>query len=398
MIPITTKCKVDVCCRHTYTVCAHAVQGDAYTRAVECELYHNSEPWYDADGADVYVSYQRMYGQTGEYRLLPNGQVAGSVTGNKLYVILSPDVTLDFGLVSIQIRMHKDDNQTTLPKMHLAVQRNPGYTADLCPIERSEICAPYAHARIAEVSDGSSAVEITIAGIYEGFVTGVFLEYILRPFRYNEPVMVSIESGEFDLVNGHIYRTTIPVAADFWCRAVLHYVTQNGEAKILESRWEIAPCSACGGIHSDERLNYPHNDPVLYTHINPYLQKNNDQSVVEVYASTVNGTVNHLILEYVALPVEDEFEEYDVKTFVPLCGMVVVKRREYIHTEYDRAITVPIEVEGYDFMKGHSELITIPVSSGYACRAVLQYTQRNGCKRVQVSKWNVIGGEYLPET
>lgn len=250
MIPVTTKCRVDVCCLHTYTVCVNAMQGDAYTRAVECELYHNSEPWYDADGADVYVSYQRMYGQTGEYRLLPNGQVAGSVTGNKLYVTLSPDVTLDFGLVSIQIRMQKDGNQTTLPKMHLAVQRNPGYTADLRPIERSEICSPYAHARIVEVSDGNSVVDLTISSIYEGVVSDISLEYVIRPIEENESVVMPIEIGEFDLVNGHIYRAIIPVVADFCFRAVLRYTDLSGEGRVLEGEWGIAPCSVCGGIHS----------------------------------------------------------------------------------------------------------------------------------------------------
>lgn len=391
MITITTEGCIDVLCHHSPAVCINAVQGDAYTRAVECDLYAEHKPWIEADGSTVYVHYQLPDGTTGKYDLLPDGQVAGSVTGNKLHVLLSPDVTRYFGLVRIWVQLQKGDNKISLPDMHLFLQMNPLWNYQSEPIDRSEICSPHAHARIVEVRDGNSAVDLTISGIYEGFVTGISLEYILRPIEYNNPVTIPVEIGEFDLVNGHIYTASIPVDADFFYRAVLHYMDKDGNASNFESRWEIAPCSACGGIHSSEYLNFPHNNPVLFTYINPYRQINTDQTVVEVRASSVNATVTNLYLEYTSLPVNDEFEDKNINTAFGAFNVP-----EYIYTDSERAVAVHIDVEDRDYLSGHSEWITIPVSSGYACRAVMHYRQHNGCERIMVSKWNVIDFE-IPE-
>lgn len=185
ILPITVKRREDVVSPNPCTFLAHAVQGDAYTRAIECELYHDGTPWNDGDGASVYVFYEWPDGQTGEYNLLPNGEVAGSVTGNKLQVLLSPGETSVSGLVRIWVSLHKDGHRITLPEMHLAVEKNPtepdhlysvpytnldglccynvgGVTlSDLSPEERAAIAAEIAEQIQAAMDESEAATEET---------------------------------------------------------------------------------------------------------------------------------------------------------------------------------------------------------------------------------------------
>ncbi len=117
-------------------------------------------------------------------------------------------------------------------------------------IDRSEVCDPFAYARITGTTEAESTIELTVAGICETFVSGISLEYVLRPSDENESVLVPVEIGEYDLVNGHVYALTIPVVADYLYRAVLNYSSPDGIAQTFEGRWSFAPCSVCGGVHS----------------------------------------------------------------------------------------------------------------------------------------------------
>ena len=150
-------------------------------------------------------------------------------------------------LVNIKVRNADATKVVCTPSLELRIRQ-----IDRIDIDKSEVCDPCAYARITETTEAESTIELTVVGICETFVTGIALEYVLRPFDENESVSVPVEIGEHDLVNGHIYTLTIPVSTDYLYRAVLNYTKPDGTAQAFEGWWSYAPCSVCGGIHSWE--------------------------------------------------------------------------------------------------------------------------------------------------
>ena len=156
---------------------------------------------------------------------------AYTIDGNIVTVELSPELLNIKHPLFVYLRIHNADNTVRIHTHGVPLWIEQCWALT---IDRNEICDPYIGAILTDETESQSTANITVSGINETFVTGIFLEYVLRPSKDNEPVLVSIEIGEFDLVNGHIYTITIPVVVDFNYRAVLHYVDQDGNAQTLE--------------------------------------------------------------------------------------------------------------------------------------------------------------------
>lgn len=331
---------------------------------------------------------------TGFYSTI-DGETAYSVSGNKITFQLSPELLENEYPVFVHVGVLDNDGKCcgTLTQEVALYVKQVGIKLD------PKMVAPYINGRYKEATDTGSTIAVTLSNIAPELITRFYLEYALRPLdawlEEHEPISIPIEIGDFaGGIPGKIYEIALPVSAGFAFRTVLEYVDYDGNNHTLcdcDDGWNITvPCADCGGIHSWERLNYPHNNPTVYTYINPNVQGSDEETKVQVRATQVNGTVTDWCLEYAPLPVEDKYKTYNVDTIYVGFGTITEERREYIHTDEDGIFSVPIEVGNHDYLDGHSEYVTIPVSSGYACRTVLHYTQNNGFERVKVSEWNTI--------
>lgn len=331
---------------------------------------------------------------TGFYSTI-DGETAYSVSGNKITFQLSPELLENEYPVFVHVGVLDDDGKCcgSLTQEVALYVKQVGIKLD------PKMVAPYIYSRYKEETETGSIIITTLSNIAPELITSFYLEYALRPvskwLEDHEPISIPIEIGDYaGGIPGKQYEIALPVGTSYVFRTVLKYVDYDGISHTIcdcDEGWNfMVPCSVCGGIHTSEYLNHPHNNPNLYTYINPNLQKSDEETIVEVSASQVNGTVTGWSIEYAPLPTEDEYKEYDVNVTYPIFGLAVEKMREYIHTEEDGIVSIPIEISDRDFLKGHSEKVAIPVSTGYACRSVLHYTQHNGWKRVKVSKWNTI--------
>lgn len=335
---------------------------------------------------------------TGFYSTIA-GETAYSVSGNKITFQLSPELLENEYPVFVHVGVLDDEGKCrgTLTQEVALYVKQVGIKLD------SKMVAPYINGRYKEATDTGSTIAVTLSNIAPELITSLSLEYALRPLFVwlgeHEPISVSIELGDYaGGIPGKTYEIALPVSAGFAFRTVLKYVDYDGTSHTLcdcDDGWNfLVPCMDCGGIHTWETLNYPHNDPTVHTYIIPNRQETEEETdvetMVEVYAAQVNGTVTDWRLEYAPLPVEDKFKPYTVNTTYPIWGTFPEEMCECIHTEEDGIVSISIEVGDNDFLKGHTARVTIPVASGYACRTVLHYTQNNGFERVKVSKWNTI--------
>ena len=220
--------------------------GPSYRQGIAFHLSEGLVAKKVPEGYSVVICWDTADGEHGSYSKIEDS-VAYSISGNVVTVELSPELLSIKQPLSVGIYIHNADDTCGIRTFRVPVHIEQCYIPH---IERSECCDPYIDAYIAEEAEGGSVIEVTVAGIYEGLVSAIFLEYCIKPIEENKSVLIPIEAGKFDLVNGHSYEVQIPVEHDFVCRGVLHYEDKAGNAKVLEGRWELAHCSVCGGIHS----------------------------------------------------------------------------------------------------------------------------------------------------
>ncbi|MBQ7801713.1 MAG: metallophosphoesterase [Oscillospiraceae bacterium] len=78
-----------------------ASQDDCYTRAIEFTLLAGGDPWEIPEDAAVVIRYSKEDGKGGEYDTLPDGTTAWSIDGNRLTVLLAPQVLTVAGSVKL---------------------------------------------------------------------------------------------------------------------------------------------------------------------------------------------------------------------------------------------------------------------------------------------------------
>lgn len=86
----------------------HAKQGEAYTRAINIELYNDGAAWTPPTGAHYKVSYRKPDGTGGTYDTITQGSrtlTAVSASGNILSVSLAPQVLTCAGLVTCEVHI-----------------------------------------------------------------------------------------------------------------------------------------------------------------------------------------------------------------------------------------------------------------------------------------------------
>ncbi len=81
------------------------IQNDCYTRAVEFCLFSGEELWLIPEGVTAVVSFRKEDGTGGEYDTLPDGSRAWEVEGNRLTVLLAPQVMTVPGDVELSVAL-----------------------------------------------------------------------------------------------------------------------------------------------------------------------------------------------------------------------------------------------------------------------------------------------------
>lgn len=104
----------------------YAVQGDKHSRSIEITLTSNGVPWEPPAGATVQVGYTLPGGSQGRYSTT-NGNAAGSISGNKVTVIIAPQVLSKAGKVDLAVTLISGDTEISSFPVMLQVTARPGY-------------------------------------------------------------------------------------------------------------------------------------------------------------------------------------------------------------------------------------------------------------------------------
>lgn len=110
-----------------------AVQGDAYTRKVEINLFSGETAWEIPEDAKVLVRFQKPDGHCGAYDMLPDGTAAAGIIGNTVSVVLLPQMLTAAGLVRMQVSLIR--GITEINTFEILIQVSPNVGAE---IEESE--------------------------------------------------------------------------------------------------------------------------------------------------------------------------------------------------------------------------------------------------------------------
>lgn len=99
----------------------HAVRDDSHSRAVQIALFRGGVPWHLPRDVHAVIRYAKPDGTGGAYDTLPDGTNAWQAAGNRLAVILAPQVFTVPGRVKLSISLVSEDTQLSLFPMLLQV-------------------------------------------------------------------------------------------------------------------------------------------------------------------------------------------------------------------------------------------------------------------------------------
>lgn len=102
------------------------MQADANTRIVEIHLFHNGASWTIPGGVNAALGYRKPDGTAGIYDKLPDGTAGLSMAGNKITVVLAPQVLTAPGLVRAAVTLlDANSNQLSTFPFEINVKNNP---------------------------------------------------------------------------------------------------------------------------------------------------------------------------------------------------------------------------------------------------------------------------------
>lgn len=100
------------------------MQGDAYTREIQFNLFSGGATWDIPNGTQVLVRFQKPDGTGGTYDALPDGTSASTISGNTVTVTLAPQVTTAAGIVFLAVTLVQGVQELTTFSMLVNVQGN----------------------------------------------------------------------------------------------------------------------------------------------------------------------------------------------------------------------------------------------------------------------------------
>ena len=92
----------------------HAVRDDSHSRAVQIALLRDGVPWHLPKGIQAVIRYAKPDGTGGAYDTLPDGTNAWQTAGNRLTVLLAPQVFTVPGRVTLSVSLISEDTQLSL--------------------------------------------------------------------------------------------------------------------------------------------------------------------------------------------------------------------------------------------------------------------------------------------
>lgn len=104
----------------------NAVQGDAYTREIQINLFSGDGVWNVPADAQVLVRFQKPDGGGGEYDTLPDGTEASSISGNTITVVLAPQMLTAAGPVRVNVCLLREAAQINTFQILVNVHPNAG--------------------------------------------------------------------------------------------------------------------------------------------------------------------------------------------------------------------------------------------------------------------------------
>ena len=92
----------------------HAVRDDSHSRAVQIALFRGGVPWVLPGDVRAVIRYAKPDGTGGAYDTLPDGTDAWQAAGNRLTVLLAPQVFTAPGRVMLSVSLVSEDTQLSL--------------------------------------------------------------------------------------------------------------------------------------------------------------------------------------------------------------------------------------------------------------------------------------------
>lgn len=108
----------------------NVVQGDAYTRELQLNLYTEGKPWEIPTGAKVLIRFRKPDGTGGSYDTLPDGVAAAAVNGNTATVTLAPQVLTAVGAVLLTVTLVQGAQELSTFSLVVTVHRNTTAAVD----------------------------------------------------------------------------------------------------------------------------------------------------------------------------------------------------------------------------------------------------------------------------
>lgn len=105
------------------------VQCDTNTRAVEFCLTADGQPWKPETVDTVFLRYRKADGTGGSYDTLPDGTAAWSWEGNRLTVVMAPQVLTVPGIVEAQAALLSENLCAATFGFQIAVEEDPSLGA-----------------------------------------------------------------------------------------------------------------------------------------------------------------------------------------------------------------------------------------------------------------------------
>ena len=107
----------------------YAVQGDRMTREVEISLFSGGEEFLVPDGSRVTIGYKKRDGHGGIYDSVSVGESAYEIGGNKIKIVLAPQVLTSPGDVCVTVGIFNGERALHTFPFLISVTPNPSSDA-----------------------------------------------------------------------------------------------------------------------------------------------------------------------------------------------------------------------------------------------------------------------------
>lgn len=118
---ITHKIKMDLT-RQGISPRVPVVQGDAYTRKLEIDLFADKRPWKIPANASVLIRYCKPDRTSGAYDTLADGTRAVAVSGNRISILIAPEALSIAGTVELMVTLLQGEARLSTFSIELVVQ------------------------------------------------------------------------------------------------------------------------------------------------------------------------------------------------------------------------------------------------------------------------------------